>query len=158
LSIYGEYNKDTNLPAIMVIFGGTGDLTHRKLIPALYNLVHDNILPENFAIVAVGRKERSSDDYRNELLESLHKYSRNKINESHWMRLKDIIHYVQFDFSDQSGYSKLKSFLDELDVRIRTGGNRIFYLAVSPEYFETIVSGIHTSGLSSQVGLEEACY
>ena len=60
--------KTMDLSAIMVIFGGTGDLTHRKLIPALYNLVHDNLLSENFAIVTIGRKTKTSDEYKNEIL------------------------------------------------------------------------------------------
>ena len=143
-----EEKKNDNLSAIMVIFGGTGDLTHRKLMPALYNLVYDKLLPERFAIVSVGRREKTNEQYRAEVLESLNKYSRNKIDEGCWARLRNLIYYMQFDFTDQSGYSRLKDFLEELDLKVHTEGNRIFYLAVAPEYFETIVYGIHTSNLA----------
>lgn len=141
-----------DLSAIMVIFGGTGDLNYRKLMPALYNLVHDGLLPEHFALVSVGRKEKSLEQYRNEVFAALQEYSRNKIAESHWAKLRDLIYYIQFDFSDSCGYSKLKDFLEELDEKYHTHGNRIFYLAVAPDYFETIVHGLHVSGLTEENG------
>lgn len=146
MNIKSEENKD--LSAIMVIFGGTGDLTHRKLMPALYNLVRDNLLPENFAVVSVGRKEKTQEQYRNEVFDSLKKFSRSGIEECNWTRLRSLIHYIQFDFTDQEGYLKLKEYLEELDEKTHIGGNRVFYLAVAPEYFETIVHGLHVSDLS----------
>jgi glucose-6-phosphate 1-dehydrogenase len=133
----------------MVIFGGTGDLTHRKLMPALYNMVNDQILPEQFAIVAVGRQEKTLEQYRNEVFASLKNFSRNKINESYWIKFRELVYYVQLDFTDQSGYGRLKGFLEELEKKVHTGGNRIFYLAVVPEYFETIVHGIQASKLAN---------
>lgn len=142
---------NNDLSAIMVIFGGTGDLTHRKLMPALYNLVYDKLLPEHFAVVSIGRRDKTIEQYRNEVYDSLNKYSRNKINESCWERLKNLIHYVLLDFTDQSGFSGLKEFLDELDVKAQTGGNRIYYLAVAPEYFETIVHGLQISNLADSI-------
>ena len=145
-----EINK--SLSAIMVIFGGTGDLTHRKLMPALYNLVYDKLLPENFAIVSVGRKEKTSEQYRDEVFESLNKYSRNKIDRDYWARLRDLIYYLQFDFTNQDGYEKLKSYLGELDKKYNTGGNRVFYLAVAPEYFELVVQGLSEHNLAHQKG------
>lgn len=148
MNIENGENASSDLSAIMVIFGGTGDLTHRKLMPALYNLVYDKLLPEHFAIVAVGRKEKTLDQYRNEVFDSLNKFSRNKIDADYWAKLKDLIYYIQFDFTDQSGYSRLKTFLEELDVKAHTGGNRVFYLAVAPEYFETIVHGLHINNLA----------
>jgi glucose-6-phosphate 1-dehydrogenase len=80
------------------------------------------------------------------------KHSRNKINEDQWKLLKEMIHYYQFDFTIQSGYQGLKSYLEELDKRAGTGGNRVFYLAVAPEYFETIVQGLQTSGMAYSPG------
>ncbi len=143
-------NKSNNLSAIMVIFGGTGDLTHRKLMPALYNLVYDKMLPRHFAVVSVGRREKTSEQYRDEVLESLNKRSRNKIDEKLWARLRELIYYVPLDFNDLSGYAGLKTFLNELDEKFHTEGNRIFYLAVAPEYFETIVQGLYASNLAEQ--------
>lgn len=145
-----ETNK--NLSAIMVIFGGTGDLTHRKLMPALYNLVYDKLLPENFAVVSIGRKNKSSEQYRDEVFESLNKYSRNEIDRDYWARLRDLIYYLQFDFTDQEGYEKLKDYLKEVDEKYKTGGNRVFYLAVAPEHFELVVQGLSDHNLAHQNG------
>lgn len=146
----GKRNRD--LAAVMVIFGGTGDLTHRKLMPALYNLVYDNMLPEHFAVVSVGRREKTIEEYRNEVYDSINKYSRNKMDENCWKMLGQLIYYIKFDFNDMSGYTRLKDFLDELEAKTQTGGNRLFYLAVAPEYFEIIVNGIHISKLLESNG------
>ena len=82
--------RNSGMSAIMVIFGGTGDLTHRKLMPALYNLVNDKLLPEHFAVVSVGRKEKTTEQYRDEVLESINAHSRNKIKEECcWARLRE---------------------------------------------------------------------
>jgi len=142
-----------NSATIMVIFGGTGDLTHRKLMPALYNLVYDNLLPQNFAVVAIGRRDKTDEQYRNEVYESINNYSRNRVEARYWNKLKDIIFYRKFDFTDMSGYKKLSGTLGSLCDKFcagndGTGCNRIFYLAVSPQYFETIVQGLEISGLA----------
>ncbi len=136
-------------PSIMVIFGGTGDLTHRKLVPALYNLAFDQLMPDHFAIVSIGRRSKTSDEYRDELKVSLEKYSRNKISENQWERLRNIIYYYQLDFTESEGYESLATFLKRLDEQHQTLGNRVFYLAVAPEYFETIVNGLGKSGQAS---------
>jgi glucose-6-phosphate 1-dehydrogenase len=143
-----EEIKNGNMSTIMVIFGGTGDLTNRKLMPALYNLVYDKLLPEKFAVVSVGRRVKTNEQYRDEMLDSLTRHSRNKIDESYWARLRELIYYVQLDFTDLNEYSRLKDFLEELDMKAQIGGNRVFYLAVAPEYFETIVHGLHISNLA----------
>ena len=80
-----------NLSAILVIFGGTGDLTHRKLMPALYNLVIDQLLPDHFAIVSVGRRDKTVEEYRKEVHDSIQKHSRNKLDEDKWLKLKNMI-------------------------------------------------------------------
>lgn len=146
-----------NEPSIMVIFGGTGDLTHRKLIPALYNLVFDQLMPGNFAIVAVGRRSKTNEEYREELKISLQKFSRNKIEEAQWNRLSQIINYYQLDFTEKTGYEQLGEYLASLDECYETRGNRIFYLAVAPEFFETIVNGLGSSGQSACRRGDEGC-
>jgi len=144
-----EKDKDnTGLSAVMVIFGGTGDLTHRKLMPALYNLIRNDLLPDNFAVVSVGRREKTTEQYRDEVYQSLLKYSRNRIDESHWARLRNIIHYYRFDFTSLPQYTFLKDYLIQIEEKYQTGGNRVFYLAVSPGDFATIISGIRTGGLT----------
>lgn len=132
----------------MVIFGGTGDLTHRKLIPAIYNLLYENMLPENFAIVSVGRRELSHEEYRNTIYESIKKFSRFKIEEEMWNKIKNRIYYCKFNFDNNEGYIKLHDFLDSLDHKYNTNGNRMYYLAVAPEYFEVIVDKLHSNGMA----------
>lgn len=133
----------------LVVFGGTGDLTHRKLIPALYNLAHDKLMPGGFAVVCIGRRDKTQEEYRTELDQSLQRHSRNEIQAKIWARLREKVHYLRFDFTDLAGYSRLKGLLDTLDQQEHAGRNRIYYLAVAPEYFETIVHGLHVSGLST---------
>ncbi|HBR03722.1 MAG TPA: hypothetical protein DD738_14055 [Ruminiclostridium sp.] len=105
-----EPTENEKLSAIMVIFGGTGDLTHRKLMPALYNLVVDSLLPGHFAIVSVGRREWHHQQYREEVLRSLNKYSRNKTDQKYWDKLSELIYYYHFDFTDLDGYARLREY------------------------------------------------
>lgn len=143
---------DKDLSAILVIFGGTGDLTHRKLMPALYNMLLDGLLPERFRVVSIGRRDKTEEEYRNEIRASIDKHSRNKVDESKWAMLRDMIMYYRFDFREHGGYPMLKDYLDELDKIAKTERNRIYYLAVAPEYFETIVQGLHESNMAKQKG------
>jgi glucose-6-phosphate 1-dehydrogenase len=91
---------------------------------------------------------KTSEQYRNEVYESLKQNSRNIIEKSHWSKLKNLIHYFQMDFNDQDGYLKLKDYLEYIEGKFHTCGNRIFYMAVAPEYFEIIVQGLNTSNLA----------
>lgn len=142
------YDGDNKLSAILVIFGGTGDLTHRKLMPALYNLVLDGHLPEHFSVVAIGRRDKIEEEYRQEIKASLIKHSRNKLNDEQWQRLEKKIHYFLLDFRQLDGYEELKKYLNKIDEAEATAGNRLFYLAVAPEYFETIVHGLQISDMA----------
>ncbi len=141
-------NGKESLSAILVVFGGTGDLTHRKLMPALYNLILDKLLPENFAVVSVGRRDKTEEEYKKDIYESVKKHSRNKLDEKGWNKLQNMLHYYQFDFTDLDGFSGLNSYLEQLDTVAGTEGNRVFYLAVAPEYFETIVQGLQQSNMA----------
>lgn len=141
-------NGDIDLSCIMVIFGGTGDLTHRKLLPAIYNLIHSKKLPHNFAIVSIGRKEIDDEAYRQEAYNSIKKFSRyKKIDEDLWDEIAKRLHYKKLEFHDSTGYDELNNFLKGLDKVYNTKGNRIFYLAVSPEYFDTITEELNTHNL-----------
>ena len=93
-------NGEYDLSAILVIFGGTGDLTHRKLMPAIYNMLLDGLLPEHFRVVSIGRRDKSEDEYRNEVRASIDKFSRNKVDEDKWAKLRELILYYKFDFVD----------------------------------------------------------
>lgn len=141
-----------DLSCIMVIFGGTGDLTHRKLMPALYNLQVDGMLPNNFAVVSIGRREKTNDEYRSEVYESIKKFSRFEMKEHRWDQIKDRIYYQQFDFDDDEGYIRLNGFLKELDEKYNSQGNRLYYLSVSPQYFDVIVEKLNIHEMAQNEG------
>jgi glucose-6-phosphate 1-dehydrogenase len=139
-------------PCILVIFGGTGDLTHRKLIPALYNLKYQNLLPANFVVVSVGRRDKTDDEYRNEAYNSVKKYSRFEINENLWNEMSTKLFYKKVDFVKEDSYKELDTYLSEVDNVFYTSGNRIYYLAVAPDFFETIIHSLHVNGMAQNAG------
>jgi len=139
-------------PCIFTIFGGTGDLTHRKLIPALYNLSVDELLPPEMLIVGVGRRPLSSQEYRENLLASVMKHSRYPVRSDIWDRLKERIHYFRMNLSESDAFASLKTWLDELDKKADTRGNRLFYLSVAPNLFEPIVLNLHRHGMVTNRG------
>ncbi len=135
--------------ALMVIFGGTGDLAHRKLYPAVYNLYLSGLLPDNFALVSVGRRDKTTAEFRAEAVESIKTYSRTK--PSNDGKLEEIVsrfYYNKTDFYDDKGYKELGKFLNNLDEKYGTLGNRVFYLAVAPEHFGPVVERIDAAGLA----------
>lgn len=135
-----------------VIFGGTGDLTHRKLMPALYNLLKENNLPRSFAVVSIGRRNLSREEYLEQIKTSIITYGRYPFDEDTWSELRNLIYYKQMDFTDISEYELLKSFLNEVDIKHHTNGNRIYYLAVAPEFFEVIVDNLAKTNLNKHEG------
>lgn len=147
-----EFHPGTVLSCIMVIFGGTGDLTHRKLMPALYNLLCEKKLPHHFAIVSAGRRDKNNEAYRYEVYDAIRHYARFKIDDKTWGELRQRIYYVKVNFTEDEGYARLDSFLGELDDRYQTKGNRIYYLAVAPEYFGIIVEKLHHHGMARNTG------
>lgn len=128
----------------LVIFGATGDLTHRKLLPAIYNLAYENRLPDHFAVVAIGRREKTDSSYRDEIKQAISKHSRFPLNEAIWNDVMERIYYKQMDFTQPETYTDLKQYLQGIDYKHQTGGNHIFYLAVAPEYFQPIVRNLDT--------------
>ncbi len=142
----------TGMPRMLVIFGGTGDLTHRKLMPALYNLCADGLLPESYITVAVGRRDKTDEEYRGEVRESLERFSRNRIDDTCWDKLRNAIRYFRLDIEDTSGYARLAEYLNGLDTDGQGAGDRVYYLAVAPEHFETIVSGLQAGNLAQHNG------
>lgn len=126
-------------PCVVVIFGVTGDLAHRKLVPALYNLSVDGLLPANFNLIGFARREYSDESFRAEFKDSVSKYSRRKpIDEKLWGEFAKHSFYHRSAFDDPKGYESLKARLDELDKVTGIKANRIFYFATSPDYFGTV--------------------
>ena len=135
-------------PCSVVIFGATGDLTHRKLMPALYNLAADGELPPAVTVIGFARRPKSDDDFRKEMEEAVKKFSRQTVRDEIWKNFGQSIFYHQSDFSDESGFKKLAERLDTIDKERGTRGNRLFYFAVAPEQFEPILKHLKTVGLN----------
>ena len=126
----------------MVVFGASGDLTARLLVPALYNLSRTRLLPENFALIGVARSDATSESWRDYLYEKLKSYAGKasefnggRIDEEAWSRLADKMSYVQGDLSKPELYDKLRAALAEAEKTHGTQGNAIFYLAVAEQFF-----------------------
>ena len=133
---------------ILVVFGATGDLTHRRLMPALYDLEFKNLLHRDFKVISFARREKSHELYRNEILNSIRKFSKRKLNEDAWQRLSKKIYYYQSEFQDYDGYKKLNEFIESISNEKSKNCNRIFYLATSSEFFEVIVHNLKKAGLA----------
>ena len=138
---------DPSRPCALVLFGATGDLMRRKLVPALYNLLLDGLLPERFAVVAVVRKEPDRDTLLSRLREGVEHHSRRPIGAETWDRLEGTISIVAADAGSNDGLAPLRVHLENLDRENGTGGNRLFYLAVPPSAYPGIAAGLGAAGL-----------
>ncbi|MCL6649465.1 MAG: glucose-6-phosphate dehydrogenase [Chloroflexi bacterium] len=139
-------------PATFAIFGATGDLAQRKLLPALYNLYLDGLLPEAFALVGIGRRPGSDEHYREATLQAIQQFSRRAVDPARWPRFARFLHYWQMDPSDGTAYEQLARWLAILDVSAETQGNRVFYLATPPSLFPVIVRHLGAAGLAEERG------
>ena len=145
-------------PCVMVIFGATGDLTKRLVIPALYNLTRTNVLPENFALIGVARAEQTVEQWRDRLYGTLKSFAGNaattfdahRIDEDAWARLAEKMTYIQGDLSSPVLYEKLRGALDEAAKAHGTQGNAIFYLAVADRLFCSAVEQLDKAKLIDQ--------
>ncbi|MEO5951739.1 MAG: glucose-6-phosphate dehydrogenase, partial [Chloroflexia bacterium] len=138
-------------PCIFVLFGITGDLAHRKLLPALYNLSVERRLPPNFSIIGFARRPYTDDEIRADLKASVEKYARNKPSQRPgvWKSFAEGIHYVQSNFDDPEGYKKLDKLLGDIDEQRGTLGNRLYYLSTPPDFYPTIVQQLGSAGLAN---------
>ena len=132
----------------LTIFGATGDLAHRKLLPALYNLAHEGALPERFNLIGVARRDMPDDDYRTAAKESITKFSRRKPDDKVLEGLLARINYVGFSFDDQEGYGRLGKKIEELDSEGGGKLNRAYYLSTAPEFFPVITNALKEAGLN----------
>ncbi len=149
----GMRSARTVEPCIMVIFGATGDLTHRKLIPALYNMALEHPLPPQFTVVGVARRPFSHEEFRQQALESVNKFSRRRpVNPAVWETFSKGLYYHQSQFDDLTGYVGLSQLLEQLDRERGTGGNHIFYLATPPSFYAAIADNLSSAGLAARTG------
>ena len=145
-------------PCTIVIFGASGDLTKRLVVPALYNLARTNILPENFSLIGVARTEESAESWRDHLHTMLDSFIGNaaaefdvdKIDEDLWTRMADKMSYIHGDITKPEVYGRLHGLLDKAEKDHRTKGNVIFYLAVADRLFGTVVEELGKAKLTDQ--------
>jgi glucose-6-phosphate 1-dehydrogenase len=134
-------------PTTLVIFGATGDLARRKLLPALYNLAHEGALPERFALIGVSRSEMTDDEFRDMAMQAVRQFSRRPPDDSVLRALMEGVRYVAGTFDEASVYGTLAQALAGLDAEAGLRLNRCFYLSTAPAFFPTIVERLGESGL-----------
>ena len=138
-------------PSVIVIFGASGDLTKRKLGPALFNLAHQRLLPPETSIVGFARSEMTDDEFRANIRAGIDAHSRVEVtDESVWEGFASRLGYVAGSFDDTAAYTRLSDRLRELDEHMGTGGNRLYYLATAPEFFPRIAANLGRAGLSEE--------
>jgi glucose-6-phosphate 1-dehydrogenase len=135
-------------PTTLAIFGATGDLSRRKLLPAIYNLAHEGALPERFNLVGVSRSPKSDEEFRAIARESIAAHSRRPPDPTVLDGLLERLRYVGFNFDDAAGYARLGEVLDELDAHSGLPLNRAYYLSTSPEFFAVITQALKAAGLN----------
>jgi glucose-6-phosphate 1-dehydrogenase len=137
--IEGLKLRRTPDPCVFVIFGASGDLTQRKLLPALYSLAYRRLLPERFAVVGVARSEESDDEFRERMEEAIRNHARDPFRDDVWDRLADGMSYLPAEFGDERGEDRLAQHLTQVDADRGTEGNRLYYFAVPPDAIGTLV-------------------
>src|SRR5690349_6703040 len=137
-------------PSCLVIFGASGDLTQRKLVPGLYQLAHDGLLPQGQTIVGFARAELTDEQFRETMKKACNEHARSKpVDDAVWDNFARGLFYVQGEFGDAAAYDRLKDRLKEFDDSRGTGGRRLYYLAVPPDFFATIAETLGAKGMVS---------
>ena len=134
-------------PCAIVIFGASGDLTKRKLLPSLYNLAAIGMLPEDFSIIGVARREISHEEFRAQMTQAMSDFGTQKIDPELWKKFEERMYYCQGNFDDPETYKRLKVLVDESEKKHGTKGNVLFYLSVQPVYFGQIPVQLKAQGL-----------
>ena len=134
-------------PCTLVIFGGSGDLARRKLVPALYNLLLDGVLPADYAVLGLGRKPKSDADFRADSREGIVKYSRQQLAEGKWQDFERRLFYLAGAIEDPKTYEEIKARLEKIEADLNLPGHRIFYLAIPPTSYAAACEGLQQAGL-----------
>jgi glucose-6-phosphate 1-dehydrogenase len=137
-------------PSVMVIFGAAGDLTKRKLIPALYNLAKDRLLSPEFAVVGFARREMSDEEFRQKISRDMQQHATDSVDAALWTQMVNRLYYVSGNFEDDQAYQRLQEKLLRIDQETKTNGNYFYYLATAPEYFSPVVQKLHALGLTRE--------
>ena len=139
-------------PSVMVIFGASGDLTKRKLLPALYNLARENLLAKEFAVIGISRSPMSHEEFRSKMSADMREYATHEIDRDLWERIAGQLYYLPGDLQEAETYDRLKELLKEADQRHGTQGNYFYYLATAPRFFAPVVENLGRAGLAKQHG------
>jgi glucose-6-phosphate 1-dehydrogenase len=135
-----------------VIFGVTGDLAHRLVIPALYNLAASDLLPDRFCVVGIARKGASSEGLRESLLKGLHRFATRPVDENIAKRLLECVTSIEADPKEPASFDDMRERLERLEANRATGGNRLFYLAIPPTAFAPIAEQLGRTGMLKETG------
>jgi len=135
-------------PSSLIIFGVTGDLSRKKLMPAVYDLANRGLLPPGFALVGFARRDWENQDFGQVVKEAVQQYARTPWNEEVWNQLASGIRFVSGEFTDDSAFDRLKQTIEELDAQRGTNGNHAFYLSIPPKAFEVVCQQLSRSGLA----------
>lgn len=138
-------------PCGLVLFGVTGDLARKKLMPAVYDLANRGLLPPGFALVGFARRDWVDQDFAQVVHDSVKQYARTEFREDVWQQLAKGIRFVQGEFNDDKAFERLKKTIAELDEKRGTMGNHAFYLSVPPRSFPEVVSQLKRAGLADEV-------
>ena len=139
-------------PCSFIIFGVTGDLAHRLVVPALYNLAAADLLPEKFCVVGIARQGMTSDELRNSLTKGLHQFATRPVDDAIASRLLGCVTCIEADPKDPASFDAMSKQLDELEAAQKTGGNRLFYLATPPSAFLPISRELGRTGMLAENG------
>ncbi|KJK33817.1 glucose-6-phosphate dehydrogenase, partial [Streptomyces variegatus] len=139
-------------PSGLVIFGVTGDLSRKKLMPAVYDLANRGLLPPGFSLVGFARREWAHEDFAQEVHDAVKEHARTPFREEVWQQLIQGMRFVQGTFDDDDAFERLRSTIEELDKAQGTGGNFAFYLSVPPSAFPVVIQQLKKHQLADQTG------
>ena len=137
-------------PSAMVIFGAAGDLTRRKLVPALYNLALSGLLPDEFAVIGFANREWSHEAFRDQVDREWRTYVPGSVVADTWAWLVERMYFVRGDLEDPDAYGRLGDLLADVDQARHHGGSYLFYMATPPAYFGPVVRRLHAAGLADE--------
>ncbi|KUI07484.1 glucose-6-phosphate dehydrogenase [Mycolicibacterium acapulense] len=146
--------RDKRMPRIagpcgIVIFGVTGDLSRKKLMPAIYDLANRGLLPPSFSLIGFARRDWADEDFGQVVYEAVKKHARTPFRQEVWDRLSEGFRFVQGTFDDDAAFGRLAETLEKLDAERGTGGNHVFYLSIPPNAFQQVCEQLHKSGLAN---------
>ncbi|MBW8872881.1 MAG: glucose-6-phosphate dehydrogenase, partial [Leifsonia sp.] len=139
-------------PSSLIIFGVTGDLSRKKLMPAVYDLANRGLLPPGFSLVGFARRDWEDQDFEKVVYDAVKQYARTPFDDDVWQQLAQGIRFVPGEFDDDDAFQRLKQTVEDLDAERGTMGNHAFYLSIPPKAFPIVTEQLKRSGLADQSG------